>query len=120
MATEAQCGNTWRAWFAKWDHVSCSWRTPQCSFLEDLERFSETWPRSGLMLHGVCYPLPTLERRTLDLTSYGGRRLRIEPRIGYIACRLIDDDSGAVEDCAAIKTLLHRIADALPRTALHS
>lgn len=64
MATEAQCGSTWRAWFAKWDHVSCSWRTPQCSFLEDLEQFSETWPRSGLMLRGVCYPLPTLERRT--------------------------------------------------------
>lgn len=52
---------------------------------------------------------------TLDLTSYGGPRLRIEPRLGYVAVRLIDEDSGAVE-CAALKTALHRLADRLPRT----
>jgi hypothetical protein len=53
---------------------------------------------------------------TFDLSSYGGRRLRIEPRIGYIACRVIDDETGEIIDCAAIKTALHRIADALPAT----
>lgn len=51
----------------------------------------------------------------LDLSTYGGPRLRIEPRLGYIACRAVDLDSGAVE-CAALKTLLHRMADSLPRT----
>jgi hypothetical protein len=51
----------------------------------------------------------------LDLRSYGGRRLRIEPRLGYIACRVIDD-TGAVVACAALKTALHMIADGLPRT----
>lgn len=52
----------------------------------------------------------------LDLRSYGGRRLRIEPRVGYIACLVIDVDAGEVVACAALKTLLHRIADQLPRT----
>lgn len=51
---------------------------------------------------------------TLDLRSYGGALLRIEPRPGRIGVRVIDEGSGAVE-CAALKTALHRIADALPR-----
>jgi hypothetical protein len=55
------------------------------------------------------------QRITLDLRSYGGERLHIEPRMGYIACRLLDD-AGTVKDCAALKTLLHRVADGLPRT----
>lgn len=61
-------------------------------------------------------PAPTdcRDTITLDLRSYGGRLYRIEPRLGYIACRATDD-SGQVE-CAALKTLLHRIADSLPRT----
>lgn len=53
---------------------------------------------------------------TLDLRSYGGALVRIEPRIGYLACRMLDE-SGVVTDCAALKTLLHRIADGLPRTS---
>jgi uncharacterized protein YbaR (Trm112 family) len=51
----------------------------------------------------------------LDLTSYGGRRLRIEPRRGYVASRAVDESTGQVLHCAAIKELLHRIADELPR-----
>lgn len=64
MENAAECGSTWRGWFAKLDPNGSLWRTPQCSFLEDLEQFSETWPRSGLMLRGQCFQLPTLERRT--------------------------------------------------------
>lgn len=52
---------------------------------------------------------------TLDLTSYGGPRLRIEPRLGHLAARAIDERTGEVVHCAAIKSLLHRIADDLPR-----
>lgn len=51
----------------------------------------------------------------LDLTTHGGPRLRLEPRAGYIACRLIDDATGELLQCAALKTLLHGIADRLPR-----
>jgi hypothetical protein len=52
------------AWFAKWDRESCEWRTAQCSLLEDSASFSETWPRSGLMLDGTCYPQPSAARIT--------------------------------------------------------
>ena len=54
----------------------------------------------------------------LDLRTWGGPALHIEPRLGYIAARARDLETGAV-DCAALKTLLHRLADALPRTSLH-
>ena len=68
---------------------------------------------------GIPDRLPMSDCRqplVLDLTSYGGKRLRIEPRLGYVACRVIDDESGAVVQCAALKTALHSIADSLPRT----
>ena len=53
---------------------------------------------------------------TLDLRTHGGRLLRIEPRVGYIACRVYDDETGELLECAALKTALHHIADSLPRT----
>lgn len=56
----ADSGGKWTAWFAKWSPVSSEWKTPQCSLLGDSELFSETWPRSGLMRDGTCYPLPTV------------------------------------------------------------
>lgn len=52
----------------------------------------------------------------MDLRSAGFRSLRIEPRIGYVAWRAVDTTTGEVIDCAALKELLHRIADKLPRT----
>lgn len=59
-------------------------------------------------------PDDTRQPITIDLSSYGGPCLRIEPRRGYIAVRAIDE-SGAVQACA-LKTLLHQLADSLPRT----
>ena len=70
MENAAACGSTWREWFARLDQSGSLWRTRQCSFLEDLEQFSETWPRSGLMRHGQCFPLPKLERLTYE-RGYG-------------------------------------------------
>jgi hypothetical protein len=52
---------------------------------------------------------------TIDLRGAGGPLLTLEPRLGYIAWRQ-RDEAGQVQDCAAIKTLLHRLADTLPRT----
>ena len=52
---------------------------------------------------------------TLDLRSYGAGLYRIEPQAGYIACRLIDAETGTLLQCAALKTLLHTLADNLPR-----
>lgn len=51
---------------------------------------------------------------TLDLRSYGGALLSIEPRLGYIAVRVKAGDK--VIHCAAMKQALHWIADQLPRT----
>ena len=45
--------------FAKYDHATRSWKTPQCSLLADLDEYSETWPKAGIMLHGACWELPT-------------------------------------------------------------
>ena len=52
--SEAECGRTWRESFARWDHASSLWRTPQCSLLAGLDVFSETWPRWGMMRGGEC------------------------------------------------------------------
>lgn len=52
---------------------------------------------------------------TVDLRSAGGSLVTFEPRLGYISWRQLDE-SGNVTDCAALKTLLHRLADSLPPT----
>ena len=50
-----------------YDPDTQSWRTSQTCLLalansegDGLARFSETWPRSGLMRNGIAYHLPTL------------------------------------------------------------
>lgn len=45
--------------FAKYNPATHSWKTPQCSLLADLDTFSQTWPRQGIMLHGSCSELQT-------------------------------------------------------------
>ncbi len=51
---------------------------------------------------------------TLDLRGAGGPLLTLEPRRGYVSWRA-RDEAGAVVDCAAIKQLLHGVADRLTR-----
>ena len=63
-AQEADSGEKWPGSLAKYDRDTCSWKTAQLSLLGDSEQSSVTWPRSGLMLDGQCWELPTLERRT--------------------------------------------------------
>ena len=58
------CGGTWRGSLAKFDLVSCSWKTAQLSLIEDSEPCSVTWPRSGMTVNGLCLERPTLARRT--------------------------------------------------------
>jgi hypothetical protein len=55
--------------FASFDPASCSWRTSQRSLVEDLETFSETWPRSGTMRGGTAYRLPPLAPLTVATGS---------------------------------------------------
>lgn len=60
-----KCGE----WLAKFDHDTCSWRTAQFSLAGDLELFSETWPRWGMMRDGALYPLPTSDLATSESAS---------------------------------------------------
>lgn len=62
-------GRKWLASWAKYDRATSSWKTAQLSFLEDLGASSVTWPRSGLMRRGECYPLRTVGRGTRDNAS---------------------------------------------------
>jgi hypothetical protein len=80
---EAGCGSKWHASFTKYDPDSCLWKTHQCSLVEDLESFSETWPQWGLMRNGECW-----EQRTLDL-------LITEPEFGWLPTPVVSDASGA-------------------------
>lgn len=52
-------GWKWRESFAKYSHASRSWKIRQCSLLEGLDAFSETWPRWGMMRDGELCPLKT-------------------------------------------------------------
>jgi len=52
-------GSINRGLFARWNPATSSWKTPQCSLLADLDEFSETWPRWGMMRTGECSELTT-------------------------------------------------------------
>jgi len=57
-------GLTSSDWFARYDPEASSWRTSQASFMEELNTFSETWPRSGSMRNGFLYEQPMSAHRT--------------------------------------------------------
>ena len=42
-------------------------RSPNQNLFDTLEPFSETWPRAGMMLDGVCYRQPKWERRISEI-----------------------------------------------------
>jgi len=66
----AECGEKWHASFTKYDHDMFLWKTHQCSLLEDLEPFLETWPQWGLMRNGECWEQQTLAHHTKG-TGFG-------------------------------------------------
>lgn len=66
MGSVRGSGAKWRESLAKYDPDSRSWKTRQCSLLGDLEPFSGTWPRWGMMRNGAFWErmtpaLPTFE-----------------------------------------------------------
>lgn len=62
-------GRNTHASFASFDPATSSWRTFQRSLVEDLERYSETWPRSGMTQNGIAFQLPTLAPLTDETES---------------------------------------------------
>ena len=69
QANAADCGAKLPVLLASYDHPTSSWRTFQHYLDEGLERFSETWPRSGMMRSGIAYQLPTLAHLTDETAS---------------------------------------------------
>jgi DNA (cytosine-5)-methyltransferase 1 len=61
-AADQDSGLKWQGLLGKYDHNTRSWKTAQCSLLEDLEQCLEIWPRWGLMQDGVSYQQQTLVR----------------------------------------------------------
>lgn len=74
------CGESLPESLASYDPDSSCWRTSRLSLLstegELTERFSETWPRSGMCARGTVYPLPPLVPRT---SAIGGSSLLPTP-----------------------------------------
>ena len=64
--TVLECGWKWHESSVKYDRNSRSWKTRQCSLLEGLDEFLETWPKWGMMRGGECLEVPTPERATTE------------------------------------------------------
>lgn len=71
-----KCGES----FAKWDRVSLSWKTRQCSLAGDLEPFSGTWPKWGLMRSGESWALMTSVHFIGEIESTSSRSGPVSPR----------------------------------------
>jgi hypothetical protein len=69
----AVCGGSSRESFANFDRESSSWRTSQLSLLEGSERFSESFPKAGMMRSGRAFALPTLVLHTAGTDSSSSR-----------------------------------------------
>ncbi len=50
--------------FATFDRDSQSWKTSQASLVSEQEEFTETWPRSGMIVSGSAYQRVPLARST--------------------------------------------------------
>ena len=61
--SEADCSLRPFAWFENCNRERLSWRTWQRCLLEGWIEHSGRWPRSGMMLNGIAYRLPTLVPR---------------------------------------------------------
>ena len=51
-------------WFARYDPGAFSWKMSQASFMEELNTYSATWPRSGSLRNGQVFERQTLAHRT--------------------------------------------------------
>jgi hypothetical protein len=64
MGSGQDSGHTWRGWLARFDPLSCSWRTAQCSLLGEEYELLLTLPKWGMTRNGLLWELPTLAHHT--------------------------------------------------------
>jgi hypothetical protein len=62
-------GEKWRGWLAKFDPVTSTLRTAQCSLLEEEPESLQTLPRSGMTRSGMLWARQTLVPRTSETES---------------------------------------------------
>jgi hypothetical protein len=66
---EVECGEKWHGLLARFDQDTHSWKTVQCSLLEDLNESLQTLPQWGMTVGGELYLLPTLVQSTNEKES---------------------------------------------------
>jgi hypothetical protein len=66
MEKEAECGEKWHGWLAKYDHSTSLWKTPQCSLLEEELESLETLPKWGMTVNGLLWEQPMLMPHTRE------------------------------------------------------
>jgi len=67
--SEVGSGRKWLGLLARYDQDTLTWKTPQCSLVEGLDEFSETWPRWGSMRNGESWERATAVPRTEESES---------------------------------------------------
>lgn len=78
--TKETCGQRSRGYLAKYDPAGHCWRTSQLSLLTStLEEYSQTWPRSGLMLGGVVWG--RLDMEPISLAKGYGSTPRVPTQV---------------------------------------
>ena len=66
MVQDQDYGAKWQELLARYNPLTHSWRTLQCSLFEDLELSLETFPRWGMTVGGELFQLQTLVQFTKD------------------------------------------------------
>jgi hypothetical protein len=69
LESDQDSGKKWQGLLARFDQDTLSWRTVQCSLLEDLNESLQTLPPWGMTVGGELYLLPTLEQTTNESGS---------------------------------------------------
>lgn len=102
-AVEADCSTKQSESFANWSREFSFWKTSQRSLLTEWEKFSESWPRSGLMRNGSVYRRLPLASRTTEI----GFSFVPTARAQYRSCSanrvMSGDDNSNIEDWLAIR-----------------
>jgi hypothetical protein len=121
--TAETCGPKHLPSFAQYDRDTRCWKTCQVCLLTNMpDEYSETWPKTGLMLNGVCYPQPNAERRISAIGSGfiatpTAKANQLSPSMmKHASCRKMLPTPSTVDDGAFFNTSLG--AQAQPRPTL--
>ncbi len=65
-ANAADYGEKWQEWLAKYNPITCSWKTRQLLLFEDSDESWEIWPQWGTIRDGMCFQPQKRERQSYD------------------------------------------------------